>query len=235
MIEKTEGIILRTVPLTETSLIVRWLTPEFGRVSTVAKGARRSKSTFRGKLDLFYLASLTFRRSRSSSLHTLAEVGLKETHAFLRTDLDKLHQAAYAAQLIEQTTETDTPLPEMYEVMLGLLSVLAQGEARAENALALEFQILQALGLRPDLQGLKLAPGAMELLRGLEEDAWQAAGRTHWTTADVTQVNRFLRAFMLRQLGRLPSEREPALAAGLPAKPPPLPPEPQVPPTSRVP
>ena len=46
MTENATGIILRTRPLTETSLIVHWLTPELGRLATVAKGARRHKSLF---------------------------------------------------------------------------------------------------------------------------------------------------------------------------------------------
>ncbi len=54
--ERAHGLVLRTRPLTETSLIVNWLTLELGRVSTVAKGARRAKSLFRGKLDLYLTA-----------------------------------------------------------------------------------------------------------------------------------------------------------------------------------
>ncbi|MGI8966741.1 MAG: DNA repair protein RecO, partial [Limisphaerales bacterium] len=49
--ERARGLIIRVRPLTETSFIICWLTPNFGRISTVAKGARRSKSPFRGKLD----------------------------------------------------------------------------------------------------------------------------------------------------------------------------------------
>ena len=72
MIETATGIILRTRPLTETSLIVHWLTPDFGRLATVAKGARRPKSPFAGQLDLFYAADFSFSRSRSSDLHQFA-------------------------------------------------------------------------------------------------------------------------------------------------------------------
>ncbi|SVC52518.1 uncharacterized protein METZ01_LOCUS305372, partial [marine metagenome] len=43
-------MVLRVFPLTETSLVVHWLSPEAGRIGTVAKGARRAKSPFRGKL-----------------------------------------------------------------------------------------------------------------------------------------------------------------------------------------
>ena len=79
MTESTHGLILRTRPLTETSLIVHWLTPDLGRIATVAKGARRPKSPFAGKLDLFYAADFSFSRSRRSELHVLREASLRET------------------------------------------------------------------------------------------------------------------------------------------------------------
>src|ERR1022692_2201252 len=102
MIERATGIILRARPLTEPSLIVNWLTAELGPLSTVAKGARRPKSPLRGKLDLFYEAYFSFQRSRRSELHTLREVGLRETHAPLRQELGWLQQASYGAALIDR-------------------------------------------------------------------------------------------------------------------------------------
>ncbi|MCC6823333.1 MAG: DNA repair protein RecO, partial [Verrucomicrobia subdivision 3 bacterium] len=111
MTEAATGLILRTRALTETSLIVNWLTPNLGRISTVAKGARRPKSAFAGKLDLFYAADFTFQRSRRSDLHTLREIKLRETHPALRHEIGYLQQAAYCSKLVEQTTETETPLP----------------------------------------------------------------------------------------------------------------------------
>src|SRR5437762_8559475 len=130
MVERTQGLILRTRPLTETSLIVNWLTPDCGRIATVAKGARRANSAFRGKLDLFYLAELRFSRSRRSQLHTLREVALRETHRALRQELAYLQQASYCAALVEQTTETETPLPAVFDLMTALLAHLPRQPAR---------------------------------------------------------------------------------------------------------
>src|SRR5271165_6116179 len=107
MTESTHGIILRTRPLTETSLIIHWLTPDLGRIATVAQGARRPKSPFAGKLDLFYAADFSFSRSRRSELHRLREACLRETHGPIREDILKLQQAGYAAAFLEQATETD--------------------------------------------------------------------------------------------------------------------------------
>jgi DNA repair protein RecO (recombination protein O) len=127
MIETAAGLVLRTRLLTETSLIVHWLTPTLGRLATVAKGARRPKSPFHGKLDLFYLADFSFSRSRRSELHTLREVSLRQTHGGLREELARLQQACYCAALVELATEMETPLGGVFELMMGLLGQLVAG------------------------------------------------------------------------------------------------------------
>src|SRR5258708_36460489 len=97
MVETATGLVLRTRPLTETSLIVQWLTKDLGRLATVAKGARRARSPFRSKLDLFYLADFSFTRSRRSELHTLPEVTLRDPHKPPRENLGYLRQISYCA------------------------------------------------------------------------------------------------------------------------------------------
>jgi DNA repair protein RecO (recombination protein O) len=160
MTESATGLILRTHPLTETSLIVHWITPAFGRISTVAKGARRAKSAFRGKLDLFYLADFSFQHSRRSDLHALREINLREPHAFLRRDLGLLRQAAYAAALVMQSTEKETPLPEIFRLVLEFLSGIAGAPALPQSTFAFEFRLLRELGLEPDPAERRLTPGA---------------------------------------------------------------------------
>src|SRR5260370_39162272 len=151
MDELSRGLVLRLYPLTETSLIVQWLTPDFGRLATVAKGARRPKSPFVGKLDLFYLADFSFARSRRSELHTLREVSLRETHAALRQDMGRLHQAAYCAALVEPTTDMETPLPVVFEVMTGFLKHLVGRPALPPMPFAFEVKLLSESGLQPDV------------------------------------------------------------------------------------
>ncbi len=152
MIETATGIILITRPLTETSLIVHWLAPELGRLATVAKGARRPKSPFAGKLDLFYLADFSFQRSRRSELHALREVGLKATHAALRGEMEYLQQASYAVALIEQATEMETPLPEIYSLLAGFLKALPAKPPLPQSLFAFEIKLLSELGLQPDFE-----------------------------------------------------------------------------------
>ena len=205
MIESTTGLILRTRLLTDTSLIVQWLTPEFGRLATVAKGARRPKSPFAGKLDLFYLADLSFVRSRRSELHVLREVGLRETHPALRRDLTLLRQAAYAAALIEQTTETETPLPAVFALLKGWLAHLATGGA--QGTFAFELKLLRELGLTPDLDRARLSPGAREIVRRFLGSEWSGLESLRVSAPQAEELRRFLHGFMIHHLERLPPGR----------------------------
>ena len=70
------AIVVRLTRLTETSLIVHWFTQDHGLIKTVAKGARRSKSPFAGKLDLFFGGEIAFVRARRGELHLLREVAI---------------------------------------------------------------------------------------------------------------------------------------------------------------
>ena len=156
MEEKAHGIILRTRPLTETSLIVHWLTRDLGRIATVAKGARGPKSSFRGKLDLFFRADLSFVRSRRSDLHILREVVLVENHPGIRTDFDRVAHAAYAAELIELATETETPVPEFFELFADWLAALNRASLSRSAVLAFEWKLLEVSGVQPDVATARL-------------------------------------------------------------------------------
>jgi DNA repair protein RecO (recombination protein O) len=216
MIETVTGLVLRTRPLTETSLIVQWLTTSLGRLATVAKGARRPKSPFRGKLDLFYLADFSFSRSPRSELHTLREVSLRDTHRALREDLTLLQQASYCANLVEQATETETPLQHVFDLMIGLLAHLAAQPLPAPTIFAFELKLLTDLGLKPDLDRSKLNAGTKQLVRALTESDWPVVARLRPTAAQAAELGHFLHGFLIYQLGRVPKGREAAL--GLPTE-----------------
>lgn len=210
--ERAQGIILRCRPLSETSLIVNWLTLEHGRLATVAKGARRPKSAFRGQLDAFYCAEFAFIRSRRSDLHTLTEVVLADTHPRLRTDYTRLRAAAYAAQLVEQATEKETPLPGVFELLASLLGQLNAAVASAAQLLGFELRLLDELGLRPDLEQTRLSPTARLLAGQLLDDLDGTAPPGTDSTA-LAALNHFLHGFLIYHLERIPRNRAGVITA----------------------
>lgn len=219
MVETATGLVLRTRPLTETSLIVHWLTKDLGRLTTVAKGARRPHSPFRGKLDLFYLADFSFNRSRRSELHTLCEVSLLDTHKLLREELAYLQQAAYCAALLEQTTETETPLPGLFELLEGLLSHFPSQPAQPRTVFAFELKLLSELGLDPDLESGSLNQDTKQLIQGLKEGSWPELTRLKATQSQVRELTKFLTGFLIFHLGKIPKGRAAALGQTPPEHP----------------
>jgi DNA repair protein RecO (recombination protein O) len=211
MIETATGLVFRTRSLTETSLIVHWLTPQLGRLATVAKGARRVKSPFHGKLDLFYLADFSFSRSSRSDLHNLREVILREPHNHLRHDLHLLQQASYCTTLIERATETETPLPHVFDLMLGLLRHLLAHPPQPQTVYAFELKLLTELGLEPDSSQSRLSPGTRQLVKALTASDWPAVARLKPSPAQAAELRHFLHGFLEYHLGRVLKGRASAL------------------------
>ena len=211
MDERSIGIILRTRPLTETSLIVHWLTPNLGRIATVAKGARRPKSTFRGKVDIFYIAEFSFLRSRRSELHILKEVSLLETNEALRHELAYLQQAAYGSTLLEQTTETETPLRGLFGLFREFLSHLKTEPPQSRTVFALEMKLLNELGLNPNMDEARLSPGAKQVLEKCLKMDWTALSHLKSTPIQTTEIRQFLHGFLIYHLGKIPRGRADAL------------------------
>lgn len=200
MQESAQGILLRTHPFSETSLVVRWLTREQGRIATLARGATRPKSPLRGRLDLYFIATITYTPSRQGTLHTLKEVTLEETFANLRQSYTALSQAAYASRLIERVTETDTPLPGLFEILQQFLHTTSTHPPHALHIAALELQLLQWLGQAPDLTLAPISPGSQSICQHLLEPNPQLHHHLKTSPEQSREIHRFLTAELQNQL-----------------------------------
>ena len=145
--ETTAAILLRKIKLTESSLIVTWFTETHGKLKTVAKGARRPKSAFAGRLDLFFAAEITYSRSSKSELHGLREVAVRDSREGLRMQYERTQMAAYFVELVEMTTEFEHAVPEVYDLLRRALDYLDKGAPNRRAMLHFESQLSQLLGL----------------------------------------------------------------------------------------
>lgn len=138
---------LRKIKLTESSLIITWFTESLGKLKTVAKGARRPKSPFAGRLDLFFAAEITFARSRRSELHILREVVVRDPRDGLRQRYERTLLAAYFVELVEMTTEFEHAAPEVYDLLRRALDYLDKTEPSRRAMLHFEGRLGRLLGV----------------------------------------------------------------------------------------
>ena len=211
MHEQDHGIILRVRSLSESSVVVHWLTVASGRVATVAKGARRPKSPFLGRLDLFVSADLGWVRSTRSNLHTLREVVVARRRDALARDLRSLAMASYAVHAVELATEPDTPLPDIHGLVTGFVDHLLEHPPAARALLAFEIKLLACLGLEPDLGGASMPPVVRGLLGALLESDWSGLPGLEADPTAARLVGPFLHRCMVQGLGRPAKGRAEAL------------------------
>ena len=150
MILKDSAIVLRMVPFGNTSRVVTWLSPEFGKLTTLVKGSQRDKSPFLGQYDLFYTCEILFYAREQRQLHILKECQPLAMRTALRTDWRACAAASYAADLMNRALP-DGPVPSgAYDLLERMLDQLATRTPGPASLLRFELQLLQELGLLPD-------------------------------------------------------------------------------------
>ena len=155
--ESTEAILLRKRKFSDTSLIVSWCTESLGCIQTIAKGARRQKSAFAGKLDLFFQAEISIVRSRKSDLHTLTEVVLRNPFPGIRRNYLRTQTAAYFVELIEICTERDHREPELFGLLRRAFGYLDAKDATPHAVAHFETELARIAGVH-DERRLKADP-----------------------------------------------------------------------------
>jgi DNA repair protein RecO (recombination protein O) len=164
---KTEAIVLRSLRYGEADRILHLYTPQRGRMGAIAKGVRRARSRFGGRLEPFFRLQLDLHEGRGELL-TVTGAQTVAGHARLRDDALALDAAARACDAVGRLFETSEPHPGVFHLLCRKLSLLDEqaGVARAgggevsvasgrtgarPGALAFRLKLMHAAGLAPQL------------------------------------------------------------------------------------
>lgn len=173
--ERSEGIITRLVKLSDTSLIVHVLTPDAGRIKLAARGARRPKSPFAGRLDLFFGAGFEWTRARRGDLHTLREVTPTKPREQLRQDYDSTLLAAYFVRLLERAIEPEHPDALLHDLLTRALDHVGTSGPSTRALRHFEFELARLLGLAERPRDAE--PALRETLNGFPPQREQVIAR----------------------------------------------------------
>ncbi|MEO9592186.1 DNA repair protein RecO [Rhodopirellula bahusiensis] len=150
--QSTTAIVLRTVDFSETSLIVTLLTKDLGRISALAKGARRLKGPFEGSLDLLSVCAITLIDKPSDTLDLLTESKLRRRFRGAQRSLDRLHAGYYIAEMLRLLIDDDDPHRELFDMTLSAMGMIDGEGPVAKTLLAFDAQCLRLLGHAPATQ-----------------------------------------------------------------------------------
>jgi DNA repair protein RecO (recombination protein O) len=142
------GVVLRTHKLGEADRIVVLLTAEHGKVRAVAKGIRKTKSRFGGRLEPLNHVSLLLYQGRE--LDIVSQVETISSARSLFDDLDRLTQGLALLEAVDRLTPDREPVLHLYRMLVGALRRLADRPSPLVVP-AFFWKVLAAEGLRPVL------------------------------------------------------------------------------------
>ncbi|HWN68043.1 MAG TPA: DNA repair protein RecO [Haliangium sp.] len=147
----TEAIVLRAIPYGEADLILTLYTRARGRLSALARAARKSKRRFSGALDMFTLSSLQLRGHASGDLWTLQAAQPVRAFASLALDMGAFAHASYGTELLRELSPAEVPDEPALDLLLALFAQLEAHGPHAQVLRAFELALLDVLGLAPVL------------------------------------------------------------------------------------
>jgi DNA repair protein RecO (recombination protein O) len=167
---KTEAVVLRSMRYGEADRILHLYTPARGRIGAIAKGVRRARSRFGGRLEPFFRIQAELHEGKGELL-TVTGAQTVDAHPRLRGDAGAIDAAARACDAVGRLFETGEPHPGVFNLLCRQLALLDEqaGAVGASGlragALSFRLKLLLAAGLAPAL-GACASCGEPEHLTG---------------------------------------------------------------------
>ena len=142
-----QGIVLRAYPFGEADRVVVLISPNTGRLGVVAKGIRKTKSRFGGRLEPFTHVDLVLYEGRS--LATVTQVEVIEAHPVLRRHLDRVVTAGAMVEAVDAVAQEAEPSARLFLLLQRGLRALETTGSSPDLLTAYLLKLAAAIGMAP--------------------------------------------------------------------------------------
>jgi DNA repair protein RecO (recombination protein O) len=146
-----DALVLETREHGESDLILTLFCRDFGRLSAIAKGARKSKKRFVNKLEIFTFLQITFDKKPNRSLAFLSDAELHTTFPNLRQKLPLYYSASIIREYLLQGIREGEPDGDVFRLSLWALHNIDQNKSPKTVVALFLIHYYNALGYCPDL------------------------------------------------------------------------------------
>ena len=150
--QRTPAVCLHKVDFSETSQVLRFFTPESGKINCIAKGSKRKKSAFLAPFELLSVYDLIRIEKRPGTLDILTKAERVRSFTKLRADYPRYVAACYAAEFTDEFAPEGQLVEGLYEQLIQVLERLEAGVAPADAVFSFESLALRSLGFLPRLR-----------------------------------------------------------------------------------
>jgi DNA repair protein RecO (recombination protein O) len=147
-IRKVEAVIIAHRDYGEADRLIRLFSLEHGKLSAIAKGARKIKSRKAAHIEPFTYTSLVLAKGQTFWIITQADT--REGYPGIRENLRKTARAAYIIELADHLTGDEQPEPAIFHLITDTLKRIDTDEDSFNAVLNLELRLLGFSGFRPD-------------------------------------------------------------------------------------
>lgn len=145
MLQKVEGIVIRTIDYGEANKILTLYTREMGKIGVMARGAKRPKSRLSSISQLFTHGNYVFQKTSGLGILNQGEI----IHSFrdLRSELFLTAYGAYIVELLDKLTDQHDINPYLYELLLQTIGYIDEGLDYEILTRIFEIKMLRVAGI----------------------------------------------------------------------------------------
>jgi len=143
--QKTLAFVIRKTPIGEADYVVELFTREIGKLRCIAKGARKSKKRFGGRLEPFLELSVIIRESRRG-MPLLTEVNVRQVFSSFQRDLGLFSWGVFVLETVDLLTPSQDPDPGIFDVAIETMQRLNDNHDVLETVMDFQLRALALAG-----------------------------------------------------------------------------------------
>ena len=149
-LRKTDAVVIHRLDFKESDLIVTLYTADLGKVTGIAKGAKRSKRRFVNNLQPFSYIRILFAEGRGGLIR-VDEADMIQPLFRISDDISKILYGSYFLEMVKEMTGEKESNPQLFELLVNFLTLLNDSPPREEYPRVFELRFLDLMGYRPRL------------------------------------------------------------------------------------
>ncbi len=162
----TPAIVIRRLDYGDYDLIVTLFTQERGKITAIAKSAKKSRKRFAGVLELFSLMDVVCQAGQRKGMPVLKEAILAHPFAGIRKNIRKTAYASYWSEMIDAWLEEKEAQARLYRLFRETLATLDGGDVpEAELSILFQMRFMKLAGLGPNLTHCRTCQAGLDRIK----------------------------------------------------------------------
>jgi DNA repair protein RecO (recombination protein O) len=141
-LRKTDAVVIHRLDFKESDLIVTLYTADLGKVTGIAKGAKRSKRRFVNNLQPFSYIRILFSEGRGGLIR-LDEADMIQPLFRISEDISKVLYGSYFLEMVKEMTGEKESNPQLFELLVNFLTLLNDAPPREEYPRVFELRLME--------------------------------------------------------------------------------------------